>query len=341
MSDVLPTPAPPPAVLRWFNAHGLRKKASFAGNLARLLRHRARARLAGRPLVAIALTEHFGDIVACEPVARYVRQRHPQARIVWVTRAPYRELVAHHPSLDGCLAVFCLTEWIWLSRLGLFDTIYDLHMPDRICRYCKIPLRKPPALPVVNGRNYLRLGGLLAAFSQGAGLPALADAPRVHIPPAAAARVARLNLPGRYAVVHGTANDYTKHWPPAKWAALIAAMQQEQRLAVVEVGLTPFVQPAPPGLIDLCGRLSLLETAEVIRRAAVFIGIDSGPAHLANAVGTRGVLLLGAYSYFDRYNPFSGDYAAGRRCVLLQADGPAAKLPVEAVFAAVGRVLND
>ena len=87
--------------------------------------------------------------------------------------------------------------------------------------------------------------------------------------------------------------------------------------------------------VNLCGRLSLLETAEVIRRAALFVGVDSGPAHLANAVGTPGVVLLGRYRGFDAYVPYSGGYADGSNATLVRADGPAATIDPAAVARAV------
>ena len=46
---------------------------------------------------------------------------------------------------------------------------------------------------------------------------------------------------------------------------------------------------------NLCGQTGIAESAEIIRRATLFIGIDSGPSHLANAVKTPGVIL------FDRH----------------------------------------
>jgi heptosyltransferase-3 len=80
----------------------------------------------------------------------------------------------------------------------------------------------------------------------------------------------------------------------------------------------------------------MLETAEVIKRADLFIGIDSGPAHLANAVGTPGVIILGSFENFSRYTPYSGGYATGGNADLVRAPhGPAANVPVEAVFSAV------
>jgi len=46
-------------------------------------------------------------------------------------------------------------------------------------------------------------------------------------------------------------------------------------------------------IINLAGTGSLLHTAEITRRAAVFVGNDSGLAHVAAAVGTRSVILSG------------------------------------------------
>jgi hypothetical protein len=47
------------------------------------------------------------------------------------------------------------------------------------------------------------------------------------------------------------------------------------------------------------------------------------------------VVLLGRYRGFARYVPYSGGYANGARATLLHADGIAATLTVDEVFAAV------
>ena len=56
------------------------------------------------------------------------------------------------------------------------------------------------------------------------------------------------------------------------------------------------IQPKPlesPRVVDLVGSLALDEVAELARRAAVYVGNDSGPSHLAEAVGGRVVMLFG------------------------------------------------
>jgi ADP-heptose:LPS heptosyltransferase len=51
-----------------------------------------------------------------------------------------------------------------------------------------------------------------------------------------------------------------------------------------------------PRLIDLVGKTSLLELTAVLKKATVAVGPDSGPSHVATAVGTPYVALFGPTS---------------------------------------------
>ena len=53
---------------------------------------------------------------------------------------------------------------------------------------------------------------------------------------------------------------------------------------------------AEAGALDLTGRTSLLELAEVARGADVAVGNDTGPMHMAATVGCRAVVLFSAAS---------------------------------------------
>src|SRR5713101_7431387 len=142
----------------------------------------ARIKKVNVTIIAVSLIENFGDIVACEPVVRYLRQNQPNAFIVWLVRKPFRELVDFNPDIDRVVTLFCLTEWIWLSRCKLFDVTVDLHMEGRVCQVCAIPLTKRGGNQEITHDNYYHFGGLLSAFSQSGGLPALTESPRVYIP---------------------------------------------------------------------------------------------------------------------------------------------------------------
>lgn len=52
-------------------------------------------------------------------------------------------------------------------------------------------------------------------------------------------------------------------------------------------------RPSEAAIVDLVGQLSLDELAELARRAAAYVGNDSGPSHLAEAAGANVVMLFG------------------------------------------------
>ena len=56
--------------------------------------------------------------------------------------------------------------------------------------------------------------------------------------------------------------------------------------------------------VDLVGKSSILEMAAIIKRSCLFVGPDSGAAHLACAVGTPNAIILGGGEY-GRFFPYS------------------------------------
>ena len=305
-----------------------------------------------KPSVGIALVEHLGDIVAAEPVLAPLRERHPDAELTWVVREPYRDLVEHHPLLDSVLTVRSLGEWLMLKPKRPFDVVYDLHVTGRQDPRTFATVERDGSSAGVNASNYYEHGCLLDIAAGYAGVEPREREPRLYPPPGAVARVDALGLPERFVVVHARSNQPSRDWDDAKWPPLLRRLRERLGLACVEVGLAAAVRGVDEGYTNLCARLSVGETAEVMRRAAVggaerggglFIGIDSGPAHLANAAGVPGVILMGRYEQYTRHMPFSGGYADGSLGTVLRAGGgggAAAELSVEAVFAAAAaRVL--
>ncbi len=69
-----------------------------------------------------------------------------------------------------------------------------------------------------------------------------------------------------------------------------------------------------PG-INLCGKLSLTQTAAVLKRCRAAIGAETGTAHMACALGVPQVVVLGG-GHFGRFMP----YSASTRAVVLPLD---------------------
>lgn len=298
--------------------------------------------------IVIGLVEHIGDIVACEPVARYLKLRYPDSTLTWVVHQGYRRLVDSNPYVDETIPVECLTDWIKISRHQKFDLVVDLHVNYRVCEHCRVPLIKEHGNPFINAYEWLDYGALLEAFSIGAGLPKLHATPKLYIGEQERAAVDALGLPDAYCVIHRESNNLEKDWTDENWATLATWIADHLNLPIVEIGVSKKDKPSALAgrSIDLLNRTSILETAEVMRRARFFIGVDSGPAHLANAVQTPGIILLGRLGAFRQYTPYTGLYGSDAPIVKRVRNllGPAHALPVEEVIEAtryVADVLAD
>lgn len=108
------------------------------------------------------------------------------------------------------------------------------------------------------------------------------------------ATVQRLLAQGAIAI-HPSAGAQTRQWPLSHFAELIRALLQNTDRPLLLIG-SPSEQPlvkallaqldASPRLINLCGTLPLPLLPALLQRCALFIGNNSGPHHLAAALGT-------------------------------------------------------
>jgi ADP-heptose:LPS heptosyltransferase len=98
-------------------------------------------------------------------------------------------------------------------------------------------------------------------------------------------------LPDGYVVVHPGASVPARAWAPARHAELVGLLAASGRPVVVTGGpgereLTALVAGPPrPGVLDLGGRTSFAGLAEVLAGASAVVVGNTGPAHLAAAVG--------------------------------------------------------
>jgi heptosyltransferase-3 len=291
-----------------------------------------------REIVAIVLTQQFGDIVAGEPITRQIRKLYPNAYILWMVKPVFRELLENNPNLDGIIEEFCTNQRRLLINSGIFDVLYNLQFQNNsYCPICNVYVENPVAdTKGLTIHNYYFQGNLLTVQQKIAGLPVEDIAPNLFITDEHRVRVDAINLPLNYIVVHCQSAQNSRNWDSAKWKKLINYLIDKTDYYIVEIGLTSDLSTNSKQYINLCGKLNLLETGEVIRRAKLFIGIDSGPAHLANAVGTYGVIMIGKLENFINHIPYSGKYKSEENALILRnTDGPSSEIPVEEVIAAI------
>ena len=126
-------------------------------------------------------------------------------------------------------------------------------------------------------------------------------------------------------VMHVGAGTPAKQWPAEHWRELIGRIVFRHAARVVlvggrsdriiarrilgdcpdfrsaKMGLSPSLDAEPAA--DWTGRLGIVELAALLEAADLFVGADSGPAHLAAAVGTPGVVLFSGTNSPRQWRP--------------------------------------
>lgn len=152
-----------------------------------------------------------------------------------------------------------------------------------------------------------------------AGLPASSGRrPGAADPGAAGVPNTAVDAGGRladgYVVVHPGASVPARTWAPARFAEAVMALRVAGWPVVVTGGpldrhLGRHVRgPHGPDVVDLTGRLDLAATASVLAGAAAVVVGNTGPAHLAAAVGTPVVSLFPPTVPAARWRPWGVDH---------------------------------
>jgi len=128
----------------------------------------------------------------------------------------------------------------------------------------------------------------------------------------------------RYAVIHPFASSPEKCWPASRFLAVASSLD----LQPVFIGsptddFSPFDRFA-------CYRGSLAQTKQLLSAASLFIGNDSGPAHMAAAFGVPSIVLFGRSDEVV-WAPWKTDSQVLKRV-------PLTDLKVEEVMNAISRV---
>ncbi len=143
--------------------------------------------------------------------------------------------------------------------------------------------------------------------------------------------------------VHPWTSNPLKQWPADRFQALIRQCVERLGVQVVVIGGLAEVQRSKAVLLahvpvaDLTGELSLRQLAALLQTARLLISNDSGPVHLASAVGAKTVVLFGTPDPATGPGRW-GPYGEGHRVIwkpTMEAIG------VEEVYRLVEETLRD
>ena len=292
------------------------------------------------PVFWILLTQSLGDIIACEPIARYLKRLVPDSKVNWIVIEGFRSAIDCNPYIDEILTVSSLTEGKQIAVQKAANGVQNI-IVDCMFDGTGDPLARKtfhnPINPQICVYTYYLMGNLLECFSLAAGLPKLDDTPIFHFGKDASNPL--VAGAGRI-VFHCRASEDCRNWDDVKWNRLANVLVESGR-EIVEVGIKRVLRPRA-GIIDFTGRQRIQHIAQIIRDADLFIGVDSAFAHVANATRTSSVILLGKFRNFASYCPYSGKFARSEKFKILRAPNglPCAEIDVASVLNAVVLLLQ-
>lgn len=279
-----------------------------------------------RPRILITRLSAIGDCILTMPLLCALRRQFPEAFLAWATQSGPAKLLQGHECLDELIVVsrgwLKSPRMIWQLRrrlrAGQFDIALD---PQSLTKSAALawlsgaPRRIGFAAP--RGRE---LSMWLNNELQRPTRPHLVDCQmdllqtlggtpadvRFAVPsePAACAAIvsflAGAGLAGAFAVINPGAGWDSKLWPAERFAQVAVHLGQRCGLPTVVVwagdrerGWAAHIAAIAQGLAILAPPTTLPELAALLRKARLFVGSDSGPMHLAAAVGTPCVALFG------------------------------------------------
>jgi heptosyltransferase-1 len=295
--------------------------------------------------IALIKPSALGDIIHALPVLSGLRALYPTAHLTWVVNRSYASLLAGHPHLDALLPfdrgagkaglwVAARSAWQLARQLraSRFDLVLDLQGLLRsglMTAATAAPRRLGFAharegaawfyterVPVPDPDEHAvdRYWRFIAALG-GANLPKRFLLPRDEAADAwASSRLAPWPRP--WVAFHLGTRWETKRWPVAHFARLAQRVTLDHAGTVILIGGSDerplgseLLRLQPTGVLNLLGQTSLPQLTALLRQVDAVVSNDSGPLHLADALG-RPVLAPYTCSSPRRTGPYHQPAAA-------------------------------
>jgi predicted lipopolysaccharide heptosyltransferase III len=338
--------------------------------------------------VLIIRLRSFGDVLLITPALRALKQWRADLRISVLMYEEFAPALAGNADVEevvewepkGPRSALSLWRLIRALRQRKFAACFNLHgntISALLSRSSGAAHRVAPAwfpfpwaytarspqAELVLGRTGLHSVEDRMAPFYWAGLPP-GEIPRLQVVVQMRARqliqekLARAGVPSgaRYAVLHPAVRFATKEWPLERYPALSEWLTQQHGIVSVfscgpdeaekldrmaRLSHAPFVRVDP---------MSFQELAALIEGAAVFIGPDSGPMHVAAALG-RPVVAIWGSSNATVWSPWRTPHVIvqnyypcnpcpGDRCYAFSQPECVLSVRLEQVSAAVDQVLG-
>jgi heptosyltransferase-1 len=287
----------------------------------------------------------LGDVVHAIPVAAALRHAFPAARIDWLVSARHREILDLVPVIDRRLVIddrgdasggTSLLSAIGELRRAKYDVAIDLqgliksavlarasgaprvlgfsssYARERAARLFYTEAYDPGRGGLYDARETRHVVDINLGLLSVLGVSAPARAFPIEDAGSDAARHAQAQAGGPYVLLNPGAAWPNKRWPPARLAAVATELLARHGLRSIvlwgpgEEVLAAEVVAGAKGAAILSPKTTIADLVALARRAALMVSGDTGPTHIAAALGTPIVGIYGP-TRPARNGPMSSD----------------------------------
>ena len=224
----------------------------------------------GRPTYILALDRGWGDILMSLPVAEALKKKDRTCKVIYFLEArDHLPLLQNNPYIDE----------VNFSK-------------DRIALYPDAKVFDIRHTPSDWHKARLHITDMIANHF---GVEVHSRRPSLYVPDDQVTRE-KFGLQDPYAVAHLQSTTREKDWSLSNWAPVFDHLYRRHGLKTVIVGGTYEKRDFHwdcDHVVDLRGKTSLYETINIMKKAHFFIGVDSGPMHIAGAFNLPSVVLWG------------------------------------------------
>jgi heptosyltransferase I len=275
----------------------------------------------------------LGDVVHAVPAAAALRRAYPAARIDWLVEARHRPIVDIVTAIDRSVVLErpTLEGWVAVTR-QLRATPYDLAIDFQGLLKSAVLARASGAARVVGFSIWHLREKTARPFYSAAGEPHAVHVirknlellravgveddvisfPLADVESQALVQLRERTAQQRFALINAGAAWPNKRWPPQRYGELASFLHDECGLLPVvlwgpgEESLAHAVVDASSGTALAAPATTVIDLVALARAAALVVSGDTGPLHIATAVGTPTVSLFGPTDP-DRNGPWSAD----------------------------------
>ncbi|MGN6544736.1 MAG: glycosyltransferase family 9 protein [Aureliella sp.] len=305
--------------------------------------------------VLITRLSAIGDCLATIPLAVDVKRLWPECRLTWVVDCAAAALLERHPAVDQVQKINKkwmkeskgwreLREWL---RSGRFDLALD---PQGLTKSAMLGWLSGARVRMGFDRSHAReIAPWLSTHRVTRTARHMVDTYRELLSPwrptvlgagefcmpqyaEEAERVSEqidaMQLGSDWVCINVGAGWPTKLWPPSRFAEVAQTLYRQRSLRSLVVWAGEQERLAAEQVVHALGpagalapNTTLPELAEWLRRAKLMISSDTGPAHLAAAIGTPSVVLFGP-TWGDECGPYGRKHRVVQSIVMPPSGSP-------------------